>query len=312
MPPGVRLTRLTGEASPRPPWVVAVFAHNEEVRIRAAIESVVLASDGHPVEIVVLANGCRDGTVREVRACTSLAAHLALVEIDRGDKAGAWNVFIHEALSARGDRAPDVCFLMDGDVTLEPHALPLLASSFDELPSAKAAGGMPATGRDREGWSRRMLVSGMLPGNFYALRGTFVDELRRRNLRMPIGLVGEDFLISWLVGNQLATSGPRDPAPQVGFHPHAKFSFRSLSWAKPADYRLYTRRKWRYTWRALQHRMLTNLLIAQGLSAMPRDVDELYRVAPLPSRLVWVGRDTPLRLAALIAIRRRRKATVQR
>jgi hypothetical protein len=80
-----------------------------------------------------------------------------------------------------------------------------------------------------------------------------------------------------------------------------------LSPARPGDYRAYLRRKWRYTWRALQHQMLTTLLRDRGLVAMPRDVDELYRVAPLPSRLVWIGWETPLRLWAVVSIRARRQ-----
>jgi glycosyltransferase involved in cell wall biosynthesis len=304
----VRVARIssTDDAS-SPSWTVALFAHNEARRIRSALESVVAASDGSPITIVVLANGCRDDTARVVRDCGSFVPNLTLVEIALADKANAWNVFVHTVLPAVSDASLETCFFMDGDVTLEPHALPLLASAFDEMPSLQAAGGMPATGRDREDWSRRMVVTGMLAGNFYALRASFVEEIRRRALRLPVGLIGEDFLVSWLVGHQLGSEGPRDSGPQCGFHPHAKFRFRSLSWTRVGDYRLYARRKWRYAWRGVQHNMLTSLLIERGVGAMPRDVDELYRVGPLPSRMVWIGRDTPLRLLALLAIRRRRR-----
>ena len=69
------------------------------------------------------------------------------------------------------------------------------------------------------------------------------------------------------------------------------------------DYRTYLRRKWRYACRALQHQMLVLHLAQNGLQAMPQDVKELYRKAPLPSRLSWVGRDTPLRFLAVLWIR---------
>ena len=62
----------------------------------------------------------------------------------------------------------------------------------------------------------------------------------------------------------------------------------------------------------LQHEMLVLLLSERGVQAMPVDVQELYREAPLPSRLRWAGRDTPLRLAAVLRIRFLRKRAANR
>jgi hypothetical protein len=53
--------------------------------------------------------------------------------------------------------------------------------------------------------------------------------------------------------------------------------------------------------------MLILHLTLKGISAIPGDVEELYRVGPLPSRLKWVGLDTPLRFLAMIHIRAVRK-----
>ncbi|MGH8597254.1 MAG: glycosyltransferase family 2 protein, partial [Gammaproteobacteria bacterium] len=182
-------------------------------------------------------------------------------------------------------------------------ALPSLASALDEFPNAKAAGGMPATGRDRDAWRLRMVQFGRLAGNLYALRGSFVRRLRERQIRMPVGLIGEDFLVSWLVATGIESRAMLAEGPQCVFNPAAQFSFRSLSLARLSDYRLYLRRKWRYVWRALQHEMLINTLNALGLDAMPRSVNELYRDGPLPSRLKWVGPETPMRLLAVLWIR---------
>ena len=76
---------------------------------------------------------------------------------------------------------------------------------------------------------------------------------------------------------------------------------------RPADYPLYLRRKWRYARGGLQLEMLVNVLRVQGLPAMPAHVHDLYVNAPLPSRLRWVGLDTPLRLLAVLWIRSFRK-----
>jgi glycosyltransferase involved in cell wall biosynthesis len=289
---------------------MAVFAHNESGRIGKALESIARASGGKDVEIHVLVNGCTDSTADEVRACAGTISHVWLVEIDRGDKANAWNVFVHDILTPERRREIELHFFMDGDVTLEPDALPRLASAFAEVPSASAAGGMPATGRDRDAWRVRMVENGVIAGNLYALRPSFVRELRERNLRMPVGLIGEDLFLSWLLASDVWKGKKPLDGPPCVFHAGAEFSFRSLSPLRVGDYRTYARRKWRYTRRALQLEMLVGLLKERGLAAMPANVEGLYLDAPLPSRLRWVGWDTPLRTLAVLWMRSLRKRRV--
>ncbi|MEO7191722.1 MAG: glycosyltransferase [Vicinamibacterales bacterium] len=286
---------------------IAVFAHNESGRITAGLRSIVIAAGSHPVEVIVVANGCSDSTVDEVRACASFLSHLSLVEIDIADKANAWNTYVHDVLDDARVSEADVCFFMDGDITLERDVLPLLASALHEVPGARAAGGLPATGRDREAWRQRMIQNGSLAGSIYGLRGTFIQELRRLAIRMPVGLIGDDLFLSWLVDRDVSASTLARLAPASVFHVGAEFSFRSLSPLRPADYRTYVRRQWRYIRRALQHEMLTGLLSARGLSAMPADVRQLYRRATPPSRLRWIGVATPFRTLAVLLIRSHRK-----
>ena len=167
---GVKVTRIASRAGRRPSRSLAVFAHNESGRIGAALQSIVQAAAGIDVEVWVLANGCTDATSDEVRACATVLPDLWLAEIDVADKANAWNVFVHELIMPERAREIETYFFMDGDVTLERDALALLASSLDDVPTAQAAGGMPATGRDRDSWRARMVRNGTLAGNLYALR----------------------------------------------------------------------------------------------------------------------------------------------
>jgi len=300
---GVKVTRIASRAGRRPPWSLAVFAHNESGRIGAALESIVEAAAGRDVEVWVLANGCTDATGDEVRACATVLPHLWLVEIDVADKANAWNVYVHEVITSERAREIETYFFMDGDVTLERAALALLASSLDDVPTAQAAGGMPATGRDRDSWRARMVRNGILAGNLYALRASFVDAVREQQVHLPMGLVFEDSLVSWLVATQFGRTKTVGREPQCIFCANAEFSFRSMSLLQPEDYPLYLRRKWRYARGGLQLEMLLNVLRARGLAAMPGHVQDLYVSGPLPSRLRWVGLDTPLRLLAVLWIR---------
>ena len=110
---------------------------------------------------------------RRARRCFPISV---LAEIDVADKANAWNVYVHELITPERAREIETYFFMDGDVTLEPDALVLLAAALSEVPSAKAAGGMPAFGpRSGSSWRERMVRNGMLAGNLYALRSSFVD-----------------------------------------------------------------------------------------------------------------------------------------
>jgi glycosyltransferase involved in cell wall biosynthesis len=299
----VKVSRISTSTSDRSSWSLAVFAHNEGGRIRRALESVVAAAAGNDVEVWVLANGCTDSTADEVRACASVLPNLWLAEIEIADKANAWNVYVHELITPERAAAIDTYFFVDGDVTLEPGALVMLVAALSEVPSAKAAGGMPATGRDRAAWRKRMVRNGTIAGNLYALRGTFLERLRQQQIRMPIGLIGEDLFLSWIVATEIGRRSPLEEGPQCVFAATAEFSFRSLSPMRPRDYRTYARRKWRYTQRGLQLEMLMHVMDTGGIAALPHHVHELYRTAPLPSRLRWVGLDSPLRLLAVLWIR---------
>jgi hypothetical protein len=303
----LKVSRISSETGARPSWSLAVFAHNESGRIGAALQSIVQAAAGVDVEVWVLANGCTDSTSDEVRACATVLPHLWLAEIDVADKANAWNVYVHELITPERAAEIETYFFMDGDVSLERDALALLASSLEDVPTAKAAGGMPATGRDRASWRARMVRNGTLAGNLYALRASFVDAVRQKQVRVPMGMVFEDSVVSWLVATQFGRTRTAAGDPQCIFCANAEFSFRSMSLLRPADYPLYLRRKWRYARGGLQLEMLVNVLRVQGLPAMPAHVHDLYVNAPLPSRLRWVGLDTPLRLLAVLWIRSFRK-----
>jgi len=289
-----------------------VFAHNESGHIEAALRAIARAAGGEGVEVFVLANGCTDTTAQEILTSGALVPNLWLFEIDLPDKADAWNRFIHDGFSDERVRKIETFFFTDGDCALESEALALLAATLDHMPGIQAAGGMPANGRDCDAWRGRMVANGTLAGGLYALRSSFVQQLRHQGLRMPVGLIGEDFLVSWLVTNGVGPHTDWPPgAARCAFHPQALFAFRSLSPYRLRDYRTYLRRKWRYTLRGLQFQMLIGLLIRDGLGAMPKDVDELYAYAPVPSRLQWAGLDTPMRLMAMLRIRfARRRAMV--
>jgi hypothetical protein len=282
---------------------VAVFAHNEGRRICDALESIETSALGFEVDTAVLANGYTDTTRDAVRNFAKHRMHIRLIEIGLADKANAWNVYIHEALTPDRCTATRAHVFVDGDIRVGKGAIPALAAALEEVPSANAAGGMLTTGRDREKWRTRMVAGGTLAGGLYALRGRFVDRIREQDIRLPIGFIGEDWLVSFLAGTNLGVDRSSDQAPLIVFSTGAGFAFKSLDPFVPRDYATYFQRLWRYALREVQFEMLMNLLSREPLHAMPSDLDELYRRCLPLSRLKWARRRTASRFLAVQHVR---------
>ena len=289
-------------------WSIAVFAHDEADRIAATLRSIVVAAQGVPVDVVVdvvvLANGCRDRTVEIVRELALQSNHLRVVEIALGDKANAWNHYVHNIAATAPAEVVAMHVFVDGDIRVEPGSFAALAAAFHQVPSANAVGALPTSGRDREAWSRRMIASGTLAGGLYALRGDFVERIRQRKIRIPQGLIGEDWLVSLFASSDLnPVALSLASAPRVAFAPDAGFSFRSLSPWHPADYRTYLRRLWRYALRAVQYEMAFGWLLLRAPETLPPEVEQLYLLTLPPSRLKWIGPTSLLRFFAVQKVR---------
>jgi hypothetical protein len=234
-----------------------------------------------------------------VRELALTSPRLRVVEIPLGDKANAWNHYVHTLAIAA-----DMHVFVDGDVQVEPGALPALAAALAEVPTANAAGALPTTGRDREAWRVRMLAHGTLAGGLYALPGAFVERIRQRAIRLPQGLIGEDWLVSVLANSDLQPLAMDPVAGQrVVFARQAGFAFRSLSPWRPTDYRVYLRRLWRYALRGVQFEIVLGWLWHYPPESLPPEIEQLYLRARPPSRLKWVGWTSPLRLRAVQKVR---------
>lgn len=104
---------------------IGIFAHNEEEHIRATLESLRMQdllrevpSHGGTVEVTVVANGCRDGTVSAAReACGHLSTSLPGVSaevavLEKAGKSNAWNEFVHRFAAFDAD----YLVFMDADI----------------------------------------------------------------------------------------------------------------------------------------------------------------------------------------------------
>ncbi len=279
------------------PWPVAVFAHNEARNIIACLDSLQAAAS-HPLACHVLANACTDRTEALVREYAADHPNVHLVSIALGDKANAWNVFVHEVAS----RNAAACFFIDGDVRAIPGSLDAMAQALVEHSQANGVSALPQSGRGVAAFQRDMLRDNGVAGNLYGLRGSFVERIRTQAIKMPIGTIGEDALMGAMLKWDLRGDTRWDNS-RVVVAREAGFAFDSVSPWLPREWKKYFRRRVRYSVRGYQNKMLGQAIQPAGFTALPHHVRELYPCYPDVLRLEWRGLDTLFDWLAIQEIR---------
>ena len=182
---------------------ICVVAHNEQDRI---IESLVHIANAihysqHTYQVHIVANGCRDYTVPLCQEfCRQNAANFTLHELELGDKANAWNYFTYTV-----NVENQLAIYIDGDCFISINALEDMLKTYDQNNQVNSISGYPATmGRGSLNWRKNLIEHGETPGNFYALTPQFIKRIKNINFKLPIGLIGDDSVLSWIVNVILA------------------------------------------------------------------------------------------------------------
>ncbi|WP_458095335.1 glycosyltransferase [Roseomonas sp. WA12] len=256
----------------RPSVSFAVFAYNEEAGIIGCLDGIAALAGEADLRVHVLINGCTDGTEGLVRAYRAPGVDIHPVVIARGDKANAWNTYVHEI--APLDAAAHV--FTDGDMIVSPGSVVGFMEAFEREPRANGCAGLPLSGRSRQAFRDKLVRNHEMAGNLYALRGGVVAGFRAKNIRLPFGVFGEDGLVTTLVKYDLDTLGQRDDGRVTASH-KGGFAYPSLNPLSPGDWRIYRNRRMRYAVRRHQASMLYPLLFSRGVEAMPVHIVDLYR-----------------------------------
>ncbi|MDO9094861.1 MAG: glycosyltransferase family A protein [Rubrivivax sp.] len=288
-------------------WPVMVLAHNEERHIEACLDSIFAADPDRRFEVYVMANGCTDRTEAIVSNYGRKRPEVHLVSIQMGDKCNAWNVFIHETIKASCP-GRDIYFFMDGDATAEAGAFKAMSLGLDRVPHANAAAAVPLTGRNAARDREAMVQEHALVANLYALRGSFVDRLQVQGVRVPLKLEGDDGMIGAFVKWDLAPTTNGTDDKRIVVCPDAGFRFESFKPTRLSDWKVYWKRAVRYGRRNYEFRLLGPLIETQGMGAVPRDVQDIYRQAE-GLTLRWQG---PYTLTNWVALRQMRRIGRQR
>lgn len=203
---------------------IGIMAYNEEPRIRATLASLrdqdllqLPATRGVALEIVVVANGCRDRTPDVAAAAmaeffTTLPGVTARTEVlEQAGKSNAWNEYVHRL----ADPAADFLILMDGDITLVGNAtLRLLVEALEAAPEAHVSVDVilkDLAFKAQKSALERLSVAASdlsrsgppkIAGSLYCGRGAVL-----RGIWMPVGLLVEDGFLKAMI----ATDNFRKP-----------------------------------------------------------------------------------------------------
>jgi glycosyltransferase involved in cell wall biosynthesis len=238
------------------------FDHNIAHMIEACIDSV--QANALDAEVYVLANGCVDATEKIVNKLQQKYSNLHLVNITIADKSNAWNHYVQHVAHNE-----ECHIFIDGDITVQPDSLSNLANTMAKNPTLNAVGGVPVVGRDKIGWTNRMMQYGRISGGLYALSSPFIQELKEQTLLLSIGFIGEDFLVSALAKKRMDHQGFYGTSLNLTIDSTAGFSFRQLSRKRIKDYILYFRRLVRYRIRDYQLVMIVNYCAINTTHKLP-------------------------------------------
>lgn len=256
---------------------VAVFASREStdrlVSTLSAARAVVSQND----VIDVLVNGNPALAASLARLLVSdLAgkdgARIRVWSIKTGDKANAWNQYLHEIWSGE-----EMVFFIDGYVSLHGDSIDLLQDAVLGDPRALAGSGVPSNGPSARRVARHMLASGGFHGNFCCMRGDAIAEIRRRGFRMPVGLYRVDSLMGAVLSYGF---DPRDKVwdrHRIYVHPLATWSTPAKHWWRYQEWLAYAKRSLRQARGVLENAAVRNHLAVRRLSpeALPATAVEL-------------------------------------
>ena len=177
---------------------VCIFARNEALHLPRCIAALDAAGKGVNYRAHILVNGCTDDTSAVARVLAAADPRLTVHDLPVGDKAHAWNDYVHR-IAACAETPTLTHVFLDGDIRPGRGALAALARAFETEPVAYGAAALPASGRSQQKWAAHLRRHHYLSGNLYALSDRALRTFRQRRLRLPFGAKGEDGIITYLL-----------------------------------------------------------------------------------------------------------------
>jgi len=250
---------------------ICVMAYNLEDEIYDSLTSIIKASTALDIEIFVMVNGCKDNTLSESQKFASTNNRVNAIHIQLGDKSNAWNEFVYNHYDNNS-----IPVFLDGDLTFGDNAIDNIVNYYLSNPQLKAVSSFPwLGGRSGKTWRKSLLKNYEFTGNLYLLSPIFLNKIKSINVKLPVGLIGDDSMLGYLSATDVC-SGTDSPQTRIGVCQEAIFYYPKLNYFKLDDIRLYLRRRVRYSFRKYQQNEIVKNLKKHGPSAMPEKAIDAF------------------------------------
>jgi hypothetical protein len=203
------------------PWSVAIFTARESIgTLTCCVKAAVAACAGREATVEILVNGNRALADEAAQLLASIAAPPGVAVrvwfIALGDKAHTWNEYVYR-ISKEGCLA----FFVDGYAEVRPDAFRLIEEALAVNGEALAVSAVPSSGRTAAALRAHMLREGGIHGNLYALRAAAMQDLRKAEFRLPLGLYRTDPMMGAVLMYRFDPATYKWDAKAIHVHPDA-------------------------------------------------------------------------------------------
>lgn len=161
-------------------------------------------------------------------------------DIAVGDKANAWNQYIHQIWAGES-----IAFFIDGYVRLNPNSIRLLGEAIDNQAEVLGGTGVPNGGLVTNALHTSPTPENGFHGNFCCIKGTALEQIRRRKIFLPFGLYRVDSLMGALLTLGLDPVSNVWVGSRIHVHPEASWQTDTRRWWRMSDLRAQVKRIFR-------------------------------------------------------------------
>lgn len=191
------------------------------------------------------------------------------------DKANAWNQHIHE-ISIPGLDA----IYVDGYVQISTNAVSELEKTLNSRDEILGSSAVPTVGRSAKAIAKTMQMEGGFHGNLCAIRSTAMAEMRKRNIRIPIGMYRVDAIMGAFLSFGLKNSDRIwEPKRYIPTTFQATWNSKSKKWYKPSDLIAWYRRSLRQSRGKIENAAVKHHLTVEktALEELPVHIGQLFQ-----------------------------------
>ncbi|MBA3033140.1 MAG: hypothetical protein KKF85_08060 [Gammaproteobacteria bacterium] len=258
-------------------WSVAVFAARESPQvILATLDAVINATCKRTtVDLLINGNSPLANKIAETLSrhpITSDFAKVRLWHIQLGDKAHAWNQFIHH-LWPQGTTA----FFVDGYVQPAEKSFAFLADGVNSSEQVFGSAGLPSSGRTAPQLRQQIQIEHSLHGNLFSLKPSVILRIKKIGFRLPLGIYRTDAVLEAALKFSFDPEHNDWNIDRVFIHPQVTWATPAKHWWRYSDIKAHLKRMLRQSQGKLEiHAVRYHLAIKKrGAASLPRTALEL-------------------------------------